>query len=180
MAAELRTERLSLRRPEPGDVAAILAVHSDPRTVTHNRSDALATLAEAEELFGRWDDHWERHGFGYWVVRSRDSPPQLGFCGVKVAQLRGRPVLNLFYRFAPASWGRGVASEAATAVVRWAEEAEPGRPVIARVRPDNVASQRVAVRAGLVRAEHLDEQGYDGLDWLYRSEISEVRAPGTR
>ncbi|BDM68443.1 hypothetical protein HEK616_19300 [Streptomyces nigrescens] len=43
----------------------------------------------------------------------------------------------------------------------------PDTPLIARVRPANVASQRVAVRAGLRRARHLDAEGYDGFDWIY-------------
>jgi len=167
---ELRTERLSLRRPNPADVDAILAIHQDPRAVAHNPSDALATREEAKALYQRWDGHWRRHGFGYWVVRRRDSWPPLGFCGTKVMEFRHRPVLNLFYRFSPEVWGSGLASEAATAVVEWAAEAGPGFPVIARVRPDNVASWHVASRAGLVRAEHLDERGYDGLDWIFHVE----------
>jgi RimJ/RimL family protein N-acetyltransferase len=160
---ELRTERLTLRRPQPADIDAILAVHADPLACAHNPSDALASHAEAAKLFACWDTHWRSHGFGYWVVRHQDAT--VGFCGVKYVDER---VLNLFYRFAPASWGDGIATEAATAVVRWAARL-PGHAVIARVRPDNVASQRVAVRAGLSRAEHLDGEGHDGLDWIYGS-----------
>jgi len=161
----LRTTRLSLRRPTADDVDAILAVHSDPRACAHNPSDALATRAEAEDLYQRWDNHWLRHGFGYWVVG--ESQETLGFCGVKFMRMPERPVLNLFYRFAPSAWGRGFASEAATAVVRWVTANVSDHPVIARVRPDNVASQRVAVKAGLARAPHLDREGEDGLDWIY-------------
>lgn len=159
--------RLVLRRPRHADVQAILDIHRDPLACAHNPSDALATRAEAEELLGRWDEHWRRHGFGYWVVREAGLP--LGFCGLKVMRLRDEPVLNLFYRFAPAHWGRGVASEAASTIVRWAATRRPGQRVIARVRPENVASARVAVRAGLVRAEHLDDEGADGLDWIFVS-----------
>ena len=165
MKPELLTTRLSLRRPAPGDAAAVLAVHADPLACAHNPADALTTMAEAEELLGRWQDHWRRFGFGYWVVRRHGEPRVLGFCGLKVMTLRGEPVLNLFYRFDPACWGDGIATEAARAVVRWA--APLGEPVVARVRPANVASQRVAERAGLTRAEHLDEDGQDGPDWLY-------------
>jgi RimJ/RimL family protein N-acetyltransferase len=162
---ELTTERLSLRRPRPADVDAIFAIHADALACAHNPSDALATLQEAAELFERWDGHWQRHGFGYWVVRPHDSIETLGFCGVKYVDDR---VLNLFYRFAPENWGNGVATEAATAVVRWTARL-PAHAVIARVRPDNVASQRVAVRAGLSRAAHLDGEGHDGFDWVYGS-----------
>jgi RimJ/RimL family protein N-acetyltransferase len=47
--------------------------------------------------------------------------------------------------------------------------APPGLPVIARVRPANVASARVAERAGLVRAEHLDTDGADGPDLIFQT-----------
>lgn len=170
MSQELLTERLSLRRPTPGDVPTILAVHADPLACAHNPSDALATTAEAEELYQRWDEHWRSFGFGYWVVRLDET--RVGFCGIKVMELGGRRVLNLFYRFAPAYWNQGIATEAATAVVRWATTRQPDQPdqlVIARVRPENVASQLVAARAGLVRAEHLDGEGYDGFDWVFAS-----------
>jgi hypothetical protein len=36
------------------------------------------------------------------------------------------------------------------------------------------ASARVAVRAGLRRAEHLDTEGEDGLDWIYVGGPDEV------
>jgi RimJ/RimL family protein N-acetyltransferase len=167
-AEDLLTARLSLRRPATADIDAILSVHRDPRAYAHNPSDALATRAEAVGLFERWDEHWHCFGFGYWVVRHRAAPDPLGFCGLKVMPFQERQTLNLFYRLDPASWGDGVAGEAATAVVAWAADRLPGYPIIARVRPGNVASQRVAARAGLVRTESLDDDhGYDGIDWIF-------------
>ncbi|MFD5948206.1 GNAT family N-acetyltransferase [Streptomyces collinus] len=166
-AVDLKTARLVLRRPTPADVDAIFAVHRDPETCTHNPSDALARRAEAEDLYRRWDDQWQRHGYGYWVVRRHGSAQQLGFCGIKPMELHGAPVLNLFYRFATSAWGQGFAGEAAGAVATWASRHLPDLPLIARVRPANVASQRVATRAGLSRAQHLDTEGYDGFDWIY-------------
>ena len=163
---ELRTERLTLRRPVATDINAIFAVHHDPRALVHNPSDAIATMADAAERFDRWDEHWQRFGVGYWVVRHRDASPPVGFCGLKVMRLRGREVLNLFYRFDPAMWGNGLATEAAVVVVGAAAACSPSRPVIARVRPENIASLHVAAKVGLARAEHLDEIGYDGLDWI--------------
>jgi len=164
------TARLSLRRPTRADIDAIYRIHRDPRACAYNPSDMLATRIDAEDLYLRWDEHWNRHGFGYWGIRWRgDHRPEaiLGFCGFKLMRLSNRDVLNLFYRLDPAVWGDGVATEAAAAVVAWAMSHGPGHPVIARVRPDNVASTRVATRAGLSRAEHLDTHGEDGLDWIY-------------
>ncbi|MFF4576123.1 GNAT family N-acetyltransferase [Streptomyces sp. NPDC001410] len=164
---ELQTARLSLRRPVEADIDAIFAVHSDPETCSHNPSDALARFEEAEALYRRWDDQWRRHGYGYWVVRRHGCDQQLGCCGVKPMELHGERVLNLFYRFAASAWGQGFAGEAAAAVTAWASRHLPDLPLIARIRPANVTSQRVALRAGLGRAQHLDTEGYDGFDWIY-------------
>ena len=162
---DLVTARLSLRRPTPADVDLIHTVHADARACACNPADMLTTRAEAEDLYRRWDDHWQKHGCGYWIVHA--DRKGLGFCGLKVMTLNDRRVLNLFYRLDPSAWGRGVSTEAATAVVGWADAHCPDVPVIARVHPANAASQRVAIRAGLRRAAHLDTQGEDGLDWIY-------------
>ncbi|PZT71404.1 N-acetyltransferase [Streptomyces sp. SW4] len=174
---QLQTARLSLRRPTEADIDAIFAIHRDPEACLHNPSDALTRLDEARELYHRWNGQWQRCGYGYWVVRRHDSALQLGFCGIKPMELRGMKVLNLFYRFAPSAWGQGFAGEAAAAVTAWASRHVPDLPLIARVRPANIASQRVAVRAGLTRAEQLDEPGYDGLDWIYASGHAGLSSP---
>lgn len=167
-AAVLLTERLTLRRPIPTDAHVILAIHADPRACEHNPSDALGTLQEAEALLARWHEHWERHGFGYWVVEpTADPSAPIGFCGVKWMRLHERRVLNLFYRLDPAAWAHGLASEAATRVVAWTLESYRDVPVVARVRPANAASHRVATRAGLRRMPELDTSGEDGPDWIY-------------
>jgi ribosomal-protein-alanine N-acetyltransferase len=166
----LLTARLSLQRPTLADIDAIFRIHRDRRACAHNPSDMLATRSDAEDLYCRWDEHWNRHGFGYWVIRRRDGHQRVviaGFCGLKLMRLNDRDVLNLFYRLDPPAWGDGVASEAATAVVAWATANVVEHPAVARVRPDNIASRTVAVRAGLCRAEHLDTDGEDGLDWIY-------------
>lgn len=128
----LSTGRLSLRRPVPADVDAT--------------------------RFIRWDEHWERFGFGRWTVHHGSR--RVGFCGVEFVRFRDWPVLELHYRFAESAWADGIVGEAATAVVEWAARQRPEDPVIARVRPDDEAAHRVATEAGLVRVDHLTEPGY--------------------
>lgn len=70
-------------------------------------------------------------------------------------------------RFDPAMWGSGLATEAVSAVTGWATENIPDRALIARIRPQNVASQRAAIHARLARAEHLDTIGEDGIDLIF-------------
>jgi ribosomal-protein-alanine N-acetyltransferase len=149
------------------DIDAVYAVNGDPVACEHNPSDLLTSRADAADLFHRWDLHWRRHGFGYRTVLLRAGGPPIGFTGVKFVQLGDQTVLNLFYRFAPATWGHGYAAEAAGAVLAEIAEGESDLPVVARIRPGNTASRRVAERIGLRRAPELDNPGEDGPDWIF-------------
>jgi ribosomal-protein-alanine N-acetyltransferase len=152
----LLTPRLTLSRPTPADTDAIYRIHSDPRTYEHAPAGRMTTRTQAADLADAWVRHWEAHGFGYAAVRFRDETEVVGFAGVKCQVVDGAQVLNLYYRFAPESWGVGLASEAAGAIVAWAAARHPRLAVIARTAVDNPRSQRVAERIGLVRQEFTD------------------------
>jgi len=163
----MTTKRLRLTRPVATDSAGVFAILGDPRTVEHNPSDQIEDAGAAAELVARWVRHWDEHGFGYRCVRESGSDRIIGYAGVKRMQIHGRPVLNLVYRFVPEVWGRGFATEAAAAVVSGTSAAMPAETIVARVRPDNRASQSVALKAGLRRDPSMDCQGEDGLDWAF-------------
>jgi RimJ/RimL family protein N-acetyltransferase len=154
--AELVTARLSLRRPVRGDTEAILKICGEP----HPGVTTVPDLTAARRRYDEWDAHWDRYGYGYWVVRYLDNDAALGFCGIRSMNMPGGPALNLYYRLAEQAWGRGIATEAATAVVTWSRTHLPDLPVIARIQPDNTASPGVALRAGLSPAEHLDTDSW--------------------
>jgi ribosomal-protein-alanine N-acetyltransferase len=163
--ATITTERLVLRPPEPADAEFVYDLTSDPAATEHNPSDRLSSPAKADELTRRWQAQWSAHGIGYWCVADADG--LVGVCGLKDVEFRGAPALNLLYRLRPSAWGRGYATEAVQAVLGWAAEHAPDRPVIARVRPANRASQRIAEKVGLVRRPEWDTDGEDGPDLIF-------------
>jgi len=167
MTESLSTVRLRLATPTPADAAAILAIAGDPRAVEHNPSDFVADLDEAQELVGRWIRHWLDRSLGYWCVREVGRSEVVGYCGLRTSTVKELSVLNLIYRFTPDVWGRGYATEAASAAIAWGTEHQPSTPIIARVRPGNVVSQKVALRVGLRRDHGMDDEGEDGRDLAY-------------
>jgi [ribosomal protein S5]-alanine N-acetyltransferase len=164
---ELGTARLVLRRPRLEDATGVLAVLSDPRAVEHNPSDRVDDLDMAGALVARWIQHWSAHGFGYWCVFEHGSDELGGICGLKRMTVHGQPVLNLLYRLRPQLWGQGYASEAGMAVLACARDQQLDGAILARVRPENVASQHVATKLGLRRDAELDIMGDDGMDWAF-------------
>lgn len=144
----MHTDRLRLRRVVVGDLAAALAIMGDPETNRHN-PDGTPTPAYTTGQLEDWQRHWARDGIGYWAVELGGEV--IGFGGLRTHDLDGEPTLNLFYRFAPAHWGRGYAPEMARAAVAWAGGAYPDRPVVILTDVDNGPSQRVAEKLGFVR-----------------------------
>ena len=120
-------------------------------------------------MLGRWLTHWSEYGFGNCCVFENETDRLIGNCGIRWMTVQSAPVLNLMYRFDPNVWGRGYATEAARAALGWAFQNVPGHIVLARIRPQNLASQSVAIKLGLRRDPRFDDQGADGLDWAFTS-----------
>jgi ribosomal-protein-alanine N-acetyltransferase len=175
MWSEVRTDRLLLRRPTEADAPFVLALHSNPQAIAHNPADALTDMADAQARLAAWSSHWKQ-GLGYWIVEETALGRPIGVCGVKAVDLHGRPSWNLLYRFLPEAWGRGYAGEAARASIQAAAQVDASRSVVARIRPANSASSRVAEAIGLVRRPDLDLDGEDGRDEIWSTARSSVTA----
>lgn len=144
----LRTPRLSLSAPTDADIDAIFAIHSDTRTYEHRPELAMKTREEATELARAWQTNWHENQLGYYVVSTLDGTT-IGFTGVRHSEEASEEVLNLYYRFAPESQGKGYAKEAAAAAIASARERFPQLPVIAIIDPTNEASNALALKLGL-------------------------------
>jgi ribosomal-protein-alanine N-acetyltransferase len=152
----VRTERLMLRRPKTSDALAFFQVDGDPETNRFNPDGPAPDLTASEARLREWLQQWQEDGYGYWALAVPPDPAVLGFGGVRRIIWQRQTILNLYYKLQPAIWRRGYATELARAAVGLAQAYLPHLPIIARTRPDNLASQRTAERAGLLRRSDLD------------------------
>lgn len=151
------TQRLVLRRPHYEDRDVAIKIHSDPRTNRHHPEPESITVDSSASRFDKICNHWTEHGFGVWAVTRRDkSSAVVGFTGLTYRTIHNRNILNLYYRYDPAVWGNGYASEGAIQAVELANTLLPSIPVVAYTTKDNIGSQRTALAAGLKRREDLD------------------------
>ncbi len=170
--ALVTTPRLILRRPTTDDLPDVFRVHGDPATQRFNPNGPDPDHAASGRRLAEWIEHWAGHGFGYWVVCAREDATVLGFGGVRLEEWARRPVLNLYYRLAPAAWGRGMATELARAAIALGRQVRPDLPVQAYTPEANIPSQRTAAAAGLVRRPDLDRQQEGYLDVVFRGASS--------
>jgi len=85
--------------------------------------------------------------YGIWAVEDRESGRFVGRCGLQVHRLWPDDV-ELGWGIDPELWGRGYASEAATAALEHAFETVALPRVVSIVHPENIASIRVAEKLG--------------------------------
>jgi RimJ/RimL family protein N-acetyltransferase len=102
--------------------------------------------------------HWEDHGFGPWVLESRGGGEFAGRGGLAWTSIEGVAEVELPWSIEPRLHGNGLATEAATAATEWAREIGLER-VIALTLPTNLASQRVAEKAGFSRDGECEHAG---------------------
>lgn len=154
-----------LRRLATDDAPGVLAVHGDPRVYVHDPHETHPDLAHTRTFIAPMVEHWAAYGFGYWVVlvprsfwpdgvlgaeAADDGRVVAGLGGVQHHRVDGRPVLNVYFRLAPETQGRGLAGAVLRQVAILAPEVAPGCDVVVRTRPANAAARRVALRAGYV------------------------------
>jgi RimJ/RimL family protein N-acetyltransferase len=143
----LTTERLFLRPMRQDDLDDLCALYADPEVMRFLGDGQPRNRSETAERLYRTLTHWEKYGFGIWVVCDKTDGRWLGRCGY--ANLHEYPDMELAWTLHRFAWGQGYATEAAQAVVRHAFEVTRVQRLIAVARPQNLASIRVMRKLGM-------------------------------
>ncbi len=152
-APTLITGRLTLHPHREADFPACHALWSDPRVVRHIGGAPQDAQAVWFRIL-RYAGMWSMLGYGMWVVEDRATGAFLGEAGLLsacrgIAELEGVPEIG--WVLAPSAWGRGIASEAVEAVLRWADATLGAAAIRCIIETGNTASVRVAEKQGFTR-----------------------------
>lgn len=152
-----------LRRPTTADTVGMFVVHRDPAVYRHDPQETHPDIDHTTRFLAPMLAHWADHGFGYWAVLvprtlwpdgergDEDSDGDrviAGLGGIQRHTLAGRDVLNVYYRLAPATQGRGLAGTILQQAIAIAPQVAPGADLVVRTRPANAVARHVAERAG--------------------------------
>jgi [ribosomal protein S5]-alanine N-acetyltransferase len=141
-----RTERLTLRPVTAGDHAVLLAHWTAPDVRRFLFDGATLSAAEITEAIQDGVRDFGRAGYGIWLVHEGDGTDLIGTAGLRPLEDLG---LEIFYSLAPASWGKGYATEAARAVLDHVLGPVGLLEVLAEVDEGNAASIAVIERLGM-------------------------------
>jgi [ribosomal protein S5]-alanine N-acetyltransferase len=162
----LLTEHLELREPRMSDAPALFHdVYGDPEVMRWVAGGPLADLASTREALATFRAHQRAHGFTWWTVVERATGRVVGDAGLFSYAGTG-PEVEVGYTFARDAWGKGYATEAAVASLEAAFGPLALARVLAVVRPENGASQRVLEKAGMRRDGRTDYRGAEYVRYL--------------
>jgi len=139
----IETERLRLRRWESRDREPFARMNGDPRVMEF--FPALLARAESDRAVDRIEAHFRRHGFGLYALELRQRQEFIGFAGLSVPAFQApfTPCVEIGWRLAAEHWGRGLATEAARAVVGHGFDSLGLDSLVSFTPPANVRSRRV-------------------------------------
>lgn len=136
-----------MRGMSEADAGFVLELLNDPDFKRNVADRGVRTLEDARAYVSeRFEESYRRHGFGLWLVETKEGTPA-GVCGL--VKREGLPGIDIGYAFLPSFRSKGYAYESASAVMRHAREALGLGRLYAIVNPDNAGSVRVLEKLGM-------------------------------
>jgi RimJ/RimL family protein N-acetyltransferase len=146
-AHTLATPRLALRPCTTADVDALHALWTDAAVRRWLWDDIVIDRATAADVVAASEASFAARGFGQWCVEVREGDGLVGFAGLR--EVQGQSDIEVLYGFLPSRWGRGLALEAARAVLAHGFETVKLTRIAGRTGTPNRASARVLERVGM-------------------------------
>lgn len=141
---------------EVGDAGALFALNSDPEVMRYTGEAPARSIEAVREAIIEYPD-FEAVGYGRWACVLKETGRIVGFCGLKHLDDLGET--DIGFRFLPRYWGRGLATEAASACLGYAFQSIGLARVIGLVMPANPASVRVLGKIGMRPEGEIDLDG---------------------
>lgn len=158
MKAIIETERLTLREWTQEDADVMFVLTSDAHVMRHiGDGRAWNDLGRVRSWIERTRASYAARGYGHWAVVERTGGAVIGSCGF--SYLKAYDEIDLGYLFAPEVWGRGYATEAAGACLRYGFARLGFAEVTANTDEDHIISRRVLEKIGF---EYRGPRRYDG------------------
>src|SRR5678816_932056 len=112
-------------------------------------------------------DHWARDGFGLWMLTEKGSDLPIGVAVLRRLDLDGVDEVETGYGFLPEFWGRGFATEIASACLHFGFETLGLSTIVAVTTPGHRKSQHVLLKLGFGYERDVDLRSGPGLSLIH-------------
>ena len=159
----IETKRLLLRNFTIEDAPLIYELNLDPEVIRYTY-DPIKDMEQARQVLEKTIlPQYELYNHGRWAVHLKISLKFLGWCGLKARP--GRDEIDLGFRFKKEYWGKGYATETATACIKFGFEKLNLKRIIGRAVPENKGSLNVLKKCEMRFVEEGIVDGYPSITY---------------
>ena len=148
---QIETERLLLRMFRAEDLDAVYQLFNNADIQKYLSAENKRTRERLKTTLKVFVRRWAERGVGIWCVTDKKNGEIVGYCGFQYFE--GQTEIEILFAFLKNVWGGGLATEAAKACLSfWFEELSFDK-VIAVTSPQNISSQCVLSKIGMLYIE---------------------------
>lgn len=145
---QIQTSRLILREFQRQDLQALAPILADPKVMKFSPT-GVCSVEQVQERIEDYIACYSEFGFGKWAVVLKESNKLIGYCGLAVDKIDGKNEKELGYRLDSKYWGQGLATEAASAAIKYGFDQFKLPYVLGLVERENKASVKVLEKIGM-------------------------------
>lgn len=142
----IETPRLLLREFDITDAQAMFLLNADPEVLMFTGDEPYKSITEVWQFILQYDQY-KKYKMGRFTVLLKETNEYVGWCGLKYHAETNE--VDLGYRFKREKWGRGYATEAATACLKYGFETLKLKRIIGRALKENTASIKILEKIGM-------------------------------
>lgn len=148
---KLETNRLILREWIDSDILLFIKMGRDSRVMEFFPS--LWDEEKSRDCVKFFRQHFAENNFGFYAVELKENAEFIGFVGLAKVNFESHftPAIEIGWRLDSQHFGKGFATEAAKEVLRFAFEDLRLQEIVAFTVPQNLASQNVMKKIGMIR-----------------------------
>ncbi|RUL47433.1 MULTISPECIES: GNAT family N-acetyltransferase [Lysinibacillus] len=146
----LETKRLVLRQVTQEDAASVFSYLSDEDVMKYYGLEPFTSINNALNEISWYESIRDNKTGMRWGITLKEQGIVVGSCGFhnKVAQ---HFRTEIGFELSKEQWGKGIASEAVEAIIRYGYEQMNFQRIEALIEPPNQASQKLVEKLGFVR-----------------------------
>lgn len=164
----LQTERLILRELKPSDAEDFFAMDNNPNVHKYLWQKPTQDIEETRKIIEFVRNQYTENGIGRFAVILKETNEFMGWCGIKFVTETENGNTNFYdfgYRLNEKFWGKGYATEASFAWLKYGFEIMKIDKMNAYTHFENGASNHILQKVGMNFME--DYQDKDGNPWKW-------------
>lgn len=151
MNIRIETDRLIIRPITTADTEAMFAMDSDSEVHRYLGNTPVKTIEQTAAIIEFLLQQYRDNGIARWAIELKETGSFIGWTGFKYIRNKVNGHVDFYdfgYRLARPYWGKGIATEAATAALSYGVDQLKLGDVYATTDADNATSRHILEKLG--------------------------------